>query len=268
MNKVKIFISDLDNTLFEACTNNIQEDDRQTVVKWKDSGNQFWVATGRGPDTLDMLAKKGIAPDTLVFSAGGGYRIGAKPPVYRGMFTDREAESVFNMLKTQFPEICYFLDVCNSDQAYFDGPQQRWLEHFHSSTMPAYASSDEYLHHSAGTQLLRIFCIAPSEDYLAGLKAAVADRYHGRFLCLHNDKNCADIIPAGNTKWEAVLDAIQIQGFTPDQCAAIGDDEADASMIQGCRIGFAMERGNEKAKKCADYIVPSVAYALDWLEQK
>lgn len=268
MSKTNIFISDLDNTLFEACTNNISEEDCAAIVKWKETGNKFWVATGRGPDTVDMLADKGITPDTLIFSAGGGYRIGCNPPVYRGAIANSVAARVFDLLNNMFSDICYFLDVSGTEERYVDGPEHLWLDHFHSSQMPPHVSAREYLVHSLDTRLMRIFCVAPSEEYLAKLKEAVEDRFHGILLCLHNDANCADIIPASNTKWFAVQETLQKQGFVPGQCAAIGDDEADATMIMGCGIGFAMECGAEKAKASADYIVPSVADALWLLEHQ
>ncbi len=257
----KVLISDLDGTLFEAGTQNVRDSDMQAIRDWRADGNEFWVATGRRNNVRSLLEKQDLFPDTLIYSAGCAYVNCDGRAECRGFFSSLDARSVFDLLSRAFPDICSLLDLFEGNGLYLHGAVERWQNHIHALTMPAFHTADDYLKWP-GAKLMRLFCIAPSEACAEALQRAVRDQFDGRLLCLHRDGCCVDIVPAGCTKWDTAAWLLENRGMHVQQCAAIGDEEADAGMIQNSGTGFAMEKAPEVVKADADHVVSSVAEAI------
>lgn len=264
MGRIKVLISDLDGTLFEAGTQNVRDSDWQAICDWRACGNEFWVATGRRNNVRSLLREKNIVPDVLIYSAGCAYVSGEGKAECRGSISSSDAQAVFDLLSHQFPSVCSLLDLFADDGLYLHGAVELWQRHIHAPMMPAFHSADDYLKRP-GAKLLRLFCIAPSEQDAKDLQRMIRDQFAGRLLCLHTDGACVDILPDGCSKWDTAAWLLEHQELSAQQCAAIGDEEADAGMIQNSGIGFAMQKAPAMVKADADYVVSSVAEAVEIL---
>jgi HAD superfamily hydrolase (TIGR01484 family) len=257
-----VFISDLDNTLFESGTLNLRPEDKRAIEHWKENGNEFWVATGRTSQTFQRLESLGIAPDVLIFSAGAGYMGRDKKIIYRGTIEKETTWKLLHLIETEFPRMNYFLDQTDRTKR-FGGGTREWRQRRRNSSFPL-ESAEAFL--SSGTgELLRVFCTAPDEAYLSSLAVRIAQAFQGRLLCIHTDKCCADILPCSCTKWLAVKEVLEKYHLSPEACAAVGDDEADEEMIIRCGFGFAVRNAVPQVLESADRVVNSVSEAIAYM---
>lgn len=132
--------------------------------------------------------------------------------------------------------------------------------------MPQFNSADDFFGRP-DAKLVRLFCIAPSEEYIEAFQQAVQNLFAGKLLCQHTDAACVDIVPRGCTKWDTAAYILKQKGMDIEECAAIGDEEADAGMIRNSGTGFAMEKAPAGVKADAAHVVSSVAQALTILER-
>lgn len=258
-----IFISDLDGTLFQSGTNRIAEEDLKAVRYWKETGREFWVATGRGKDTRKYLSELGIEPDVLVCSAGAGFVIGGQEAKYCGRIELASAAGIFAFLDRNFPEMDYMLDVTSGRFHYVQKHAGLFEKRFKRQG-ELQKSPYDYAENPEG-DLLRIFCLGPTDDYVNHAGAEIEETFKGQVKCYHTDKLCIDIMPAGCNKWNAIEQVLKIRNSKTENTAAIGDEEADILMLKNCGTGFAMGRADAEVKKAADYVVPSVREAIEIL---
>lgn len=161
----------------------------------------------------------------------------------------------------QFPEICSLLDLFVCDELFLHGEAALWQKHMHADMMPQFHSVDDFLGRP-DAKLLRLFCIAPSEEYIEAFQQAVQTLFAGKLLCQHTDAACVDFVPRCCTKWDTAAYILKQKGMDVEKCAAIGDEEADAGMIRNSGIGFAMEKEPAGVKADAAHVVSSVAQAF------
>ncbi len=86
---------------------------------------------------------------------------------------------------------------------------------------------------------------------------ALDDRFGNRVEVLISDKKVIDITPKGVGKGVALLSVAALFGLSKDEVIAIGDTDADISMIQAAGLGVCMENGTPGTIAAADYIAPS-----------
>ncbi|MEY2442036.1 MAG: D-erythronate 2-dehydrogenase, partial [bacterium] len=60
--------------------------------------------------------------------------------------------------------------------------------------------------------------------------------------------------------WAAALDATRAErlGFTAEQAVGVGDAENDREMLEWAGFGVAVENADERLKRQADMVIPSV----------
>ncbi|MGN1388868.1 MAG: HAD-IIB family hydrolase [Bulleidia sp.] len=258
-----IFISDLDGTLFDAGTNHIRPGDLDAVKAWIQSGNSFWAATGRGLGAKEALKNLGIEPEVMIFSAGTGYQIRTEAPVRIGFLDHGTAEVLLHLLDQKCIGTDYSADTGDHSVRY---ARQRGILKQKASEPPA--QDPLKLLQRTDVQLLRVFCRARSEAEIQKTAQVIEAELGSRVLCMHTDAAAIDIIPAGCSKWTAEKAALDALKISPSECAAIGDQQADADMIRFSGIGFSMSGADEEVRKSADYIVDSVSEAIGILGKR
>ena len=85
-----------------------------------------------------------------------------------------------------------------------------------------------------------------------------------------HDGEGVDLTPKGGGKCSGIREVIARYGIEPEEMAAIGDGNNDASMLAYAGIGIAMGNGTRKALEAADHITGNVwegglAQAIDYL---
>ena len=258
--RVHIFISDLDGTLFDAGTNHIRPEDLDAVKAWIQSGNSFWAATGRGLGAKEALKKMGIEPEVMIFSGGTGYQIRNEAPVRIGFIDHDTAEVLLNLLDQKCIGTDYSPDTGDRSVRY---ARQRGI--LRQKPEEPLAQDPLHLLKRNDVHLLRVFCRARSEEEIQKTAAVIREELGDRVLCMHTDTASIDIIPSGCSKWKAEKAVLDVLKISPSACAAIGDQQADADMIRCSGIGFSMSAADAEVRKSADYIVDSVAEAIEIL---
>lgn len=261
--RVHIFISDLDGTLFDAGTNHIRPEDLDAVKAWIQSGNSFWAATGRGLGAKEALKKMGIEPEVMIFSAGTGYQIGNEAPVRIGFIDHDTASVLLHLLDQKCIGTDYSADTGDRSVRY---ARQRGI----LKQKPDEPLSQDPLNllKRNDVHLLKVFCRAGSEAEIQKTAQVIEAELGSQVLCMHTDAAAIDIIPAGCSKWTAEKAALDALKISPSECAAIGDQQADADMIRFSGIGFSMSGAEEEVRKSADYITDSVSEAIEILRNR
>ncbi len=263
---IKYFVSDLDGTLLYG-RSGIRNEDKEAIQKNVEKGMHLWIATGRGYDAYETLKRCEIYPEEMVCSSGAVLCDQNKNVRYISVIDREDARHLFNLLDTRFQELDYSLDI-NSDAHRFvrldSGNLLRHLPDFPTQGTSPIHSFFDY----PDIKLMRLFCVSYSNEYCAEVKKVVEEEFEGRLKALKTDTNCIDIIPSNCGKWHGVQTLLQEKGIDPQEVASIGDQDTDIEMIKNCGIGFAMSTADKHVQESADYVVQSVAEALEILEEK
>jgi Cof subfamily protein (haloacid dehalogenase superfamily) len=81
-----------------------------------------------------------------------------------------------------------------------------------------------------------------------------------RHLVMNNTNNegaFLEIMTPGNSKWRALSQLIETEGFIPEEVICIGDEVNDLEMIRHAGLGVAMGNAIPAVKAVADYITRS-----------
>lgn len=260
--RVEVIVLDLDGTLFANGTCEYKSPENEDAVKrWKKSGKQLWIATGRGADTFFKLQSMGIYADVMICSCGAGYIVDDQKVKYTYEITDDISKRLFDYLKKNFPDLDYFLDVSPSDHHYGYSGGYHMKRHMKSEF--DLCEPNRYL--DGNHKLLRLFCVGPDNAYVDHVAEMINHDFSGELHGFRTDQNCIDILNVNCSKGHQLKNLMQITGRKKEEFAAVGDEAADVTLIMEAGIGIAMEDGSEKLIKKADMTVKSVADAIDFL---
>lgn len=260
--EITTLICDLDGTLLESGTCNLKAEDASALKRWKDSGRQLWIATGRGIYTKDQLHKMNIDPGIMVCSSGAVILYGSQDPVYQGAIS-ADAFHAFETWSLQsFPRLDYFLDIAESNERYAKMDNGIMQQHFKNRDLKVNPLSAFDFNKG---KLLRIFCKGPSEAYVAKAAEALNTAFAGILQSYETDICCMDVLAAGVNKWNSLSAAMKVCHTDSCHFAAIGDSESDLDMIRSCRIGFTMKESVAAKMYSKAISVSAVSQAIQYL---
>lgn len=258
MNKINYFVFDLDGTIL--FNNKIEDDNVQAILNWQKQGNTFLVATGRGADVFDLLARYKLHPTYVVCSSGAAIATSSKDIEYISVIDKSLAKELFNYLDTYFSQLDYHLDTTQGSKRYgviSNGNMQRHIPDFKAEI----TNRDEFFNDDC--TLLRLFAVGESNEYCYEVKKGIEEKFKGTLAAIKTDNNCLDILPSNCGKWSALQRLFKQYNINVKQVAYIGDQDTDIESIVNCGIGFCMSSAFDNVKQIADYIVDNGYEAIE-----
>lgn len=253
--KYNIFLSDFDGTLVRG-DGTVSEKNKQAIAKYRAAGGVFTVVTGRALSSiLPRLKELGLTDGLAVAFQGAVIAdAGTGKVIKAGGFSQEGAIRAIRALEAENHHIhIYTVDkfYCNRD----DEPLHVYER---ICGIKAEVVEDEPLSRMVereGLKIIKVLAMVEKEerDALAErLRKALGKDY---YVTLSADF-LVEIMPAGESKANAVDFLSEHYGVPIEQVAAIGDNFNDLPMILRAGGKFAVESGENELKKRAT-VVPA-----------
>ncbi len=248
--KYKLFVSDFDGTLVRS-DGTLSKKNIEAIGRYREAGGIFAVCTGRMlPSILPRARELGLTEGLLVaFQGATVCDLATEKLLLDKGFGREDALRVLRLLEARDLHIHMYTvyDLyCNR--------RDRWLAQYETICgVKANVVTDEPLSAVAEREDLRIVktlaVVAPSES--AALCAQLQEALGERFFVTTSAPTLVEIMPADQTKGEAVKFLSRYYGIAREEIAAIGDQWNDLPMIQAAGGKFTVKNGVAELKKYA-----------------
>ncbi|WP_449539825.1 HAD family hydrolase [Ferdinandcohnia sp. Marseille-Q9671] len=253
---IKLIVSDLDGTLLQE-DNTVKPKDAKALNQALQSGLQISIATGR-MDTEIKEVLKSIGQKFHRISQNGAFASTIdEKSIFSRTFSSEIAERIYQkVLDPRFVTI-----VCNYDTN-FTHENNEYVEDIQKRMFHPIIIDGEI-----GTKFNEI---KPSKITLIGLENdifAIHQKLSNEFMdeidLYISEKHVLDIMPKQISKGNAIKKLLEDLSLNPDEIACIGDSFNDIPMFQLTPYSYVMSHAHELVKKEANYIVDSVAEAVE-----
>ena len=238
---MKYIFFDIDNTLIShKGSPHVPPETREAVNLLRKAGHIPAIATGRGA-FLSMTTAKDFGITDLVCSGGAQIIVNGQE-IHRAYFPDEHVYS-FRETAEKFPTLTAAID-------------DRYLY-----AAEAFRPFFEYFNAQAGYNCIRpmselarvIICyiMIPPETLTPEHGLFFAPPAGVRLELMHQftEARCAD-----SSKWSGIERYIAHVGGSLDDVVVFGDGPNDSEMIANAKIGVAVGRSSESARRAADYV--------------
>lgn len=215
---IKLVATDYDGT-FRVLPNQTAVNKR-TAAKWRQRGNLFGFVTGRGTDFIEMMKKDGIGYDFLILYNGA-------------IITDKDGKIIYES----------FL----SDEAF------KILEE-ECSKIPECEKYDRY---REGVDKRLYYALFPTEQLTVKVAEELNRKYGDMLNAAANGRNL-NVMTAGESKKNGIVNLCRLLNISTDEVAVIGDDYNDMDMLEYFK-GYAVINAKPAVKKVTPHKVFSVS---------
>ena len=257
---MKLFISDLDGTLYPKTNKEIQlERNVQAVKKWIEQGNKFAVATARGIHHYSYLHH------ILGFDVNFIGCNGAATKLENG-------EEIIKSMPCQiFIDLCKFVLENNINASVATGYKDEWV----------WSSKDRYpigmnifkpgveesiqtidfneMNPNVGLDRIQIFV---PENELIELRTKI-EAMNLPAIITTSDTNLIDIGPLNSSKGISIHELCNRYDIDMNDIISIGDSENDVPMFKVSNTSYCIEYASDEVKSHATYVVSSVEEAIE-----
>ncbi|WP_453997311.1 HAD family hydrolase [Bacillus nitroreducens] len=255
---IKLIVSDLDGTLLQE-DNTVRPEDAKALQTALEEGLQVSIATGRMDNEIKEVIKA-IGPKFHRISQNGAFAsTHEEKSIFSRTFTTEVAESIYHqVLDPKFVTIVCSFDTnyTHENNEYVEDVQKRM---FHPIIIDP----------EIGTKLREI---KPSKITLIGFENDIIESYEklarefkDEIDLFISEKHVLDIMPKQISKGNAIKKLLEELSLQPEEIACIGDSYNDIPMFQLTPYSFAMSTAHEDVKKEANYVVHSVAEAVEFV---
>lgn len=258
---MKLFVSDLDGTLYPPNVTDSGEENRAAIRRWRKAGNVFAVATARIHQSYPKVVKDlGFAVDYL---GGNGAEL---------IFSDQTR--IFRTLKASvFLELAAWLKREGIDATIKANCEGQWISsdrnhypysHPQQVRMSLKQSKTlEEMSLSAEAEIVNLgILIHP--DQRDQVKEALRQRWQDQLQIVSSDVDNLDLIRPDCSKASALALLAQRYAVPLNEVIVIGDSENDVAMFEAVQRSYCMAPAEAAVKAKATRIVSSVAQALAW----
>ena len=255
---IKLIVSDLDGTLLQE-DNSVKSEDAKALTKAAQDGLQISIATGR-MDTEIKEVLKSIGQNFHRISQNGAFASTIdERSIFSRTFTPEIAEKIYKkVLNPNFVTIVcsYDTNFTHENNEYVEGVQKRM---FHPIIIDPEIST-------------KFNEIKPSKITLIGfendiieMRETLSKDYSDDIDLFISETHVLDIMPKQISKGSAIKKLLEDLSLKPEEIACIGDSFNDIPMFRLTPYSFAMETAHEEVKKEANFVVQSVAEAVEMI---
>ena len=248
----KAVFFDIDGTLIDAMSNHLLLTDRvaKAINNLKAAGHYVFIASGRPLDFID--------PKIANFGFDGFVLMNGAVVVINGevIFAEEIDHRVVE-------DVCKFCDANDTEYIFESHPKVYLSKDFKSSEL-FFANLDinilkfvrDFKIGNFPTYKMEFLTNRPDagEIYYKLLQTPTLTGINDPFHC-----DNLELYARKNSKASGILHALEHLGIDINNSYAFGDGLNDIEMIQTVGCGMAMGNGNEKLKRLAKHVLPSVA---------
>lgn len=253
-------VSDMDGTLLLHGAQSLDRRSIRVLQRLQEHGIRFVAASGRQWYNVQNLCQQLHQPLSMIVENGAMTVLDGKvvskhcfaPELVREMMTAmqqcRSAELLFSGERS-----CY---ICPKTDWYLD-LVVNVVKNRTTVVADPFAIEDE---------LVKISMWLP--EGTASIFDSWRERFGDRAHVVTSGNGWLDMVPKGVNKGTALREIMEYYQLRPEECMVFGDNYNDIEMLTMVPHSYAMEEGEERAKRAAQYTTPLVAQTLEeWLEE-
>ena len=251
--------SDIDGTLIfhsngsytEIAETYFKEEDMAAIAAWQAKGRFFGYCTGRPPATVFGLLPDGMEPDFYIACNGAVILDRNRNIIYESVIKADDIRKLFERYKNSFQLSAFYTD--SRDTLY------RIMETQRNDVKQVVVHSLDDIRDR------KLYCLAMffGDNEEAASVCADINRDCPTLSAFQN-KNVVDVMCKGCSKGDGIL---RIKKYLQaDVMAGIGDSYNDLPMLLEAQPSFTFHSSPEDIRRQTDYVVDSVAEAMEILD--
>ncbi|MGL4623762.1 MAG: HAD-IIB family hydrolase [Culicoidibacterales bacterium] len=256
---VKYFICDLDGTLIR--NRQVSAADKAAIAQFIAAGGEFIIATGRADFEIENFAKfENIGPVSYRISCNGAViRTADGELVFHQRLSDQASqlmrrelellEGRFSIVEASDVDWVYYHGTIDEDDIYKDN--HTWED-------------TDVVHHFGETIFPIKYFIQGDSGAIQHIVTTIQHEMPQEFE-IFNDIHEVNVGPKHISKGTAVEHFLTSNGIKAEEIAVIGDAANDIAMFGTTPNSFTFHHASEAVQQHANYIVDSVAEALEQL---
>jgi len=245
-NKIKVVITDIDQTLFSHQSKSVPESAVKAIATLQAKGIKVFLCSGRNQY---LIGKSGvlnfIKPDGAITMNGANVIIDGKI-IYRYPLPESEVDMLIKFSK----RLKFGLTLIEENEGHINYVDDRVIS-AHDKYGTRFPQPRAYPDHYDRVVYQAIaFCDELDESlFLPHLKLCKSARW---------DEYAVDIMPKDSDKSKGILAVCEYYGWGPENVMCLGDALNDVEMLSIAGISVAMGNAKSEAKAISDYVTDDI----------
>ncbi len=247
---IKLVITDVDGTLLQEGTSNLNPEYFTVIRELQKKGIRFVAASGRGYDSL-ANAFAPIKDEITLMAENGGYIVKHGEDLYTGAFNEEQMQAAFAYMRSA-NEVFHFASTTKGAIADMRNDE------FVSYMEKGYGIKLRYTQDVTNMELpvlkAAVYCNRDAQHEAEKAKEILADQH---LNIMATGDHWVDMVPGDVSKGHGLNILQQLWGITPEETMAFGDNDNDIPMLQEAGRSYAVADARETVKKAADQVIGS-----------
>lgn len=256
---IKLFVTDLDNTLFND-DKRINPEDRQAIRDLMAAGVHICLASGRMDKELIQVMQQ---------LNGSFHRISQNGAFIYTNEDECLLSAAFkgDLARQLYEEAAPFglAGFINVEDRMMIPAKTEAVKTIESRMFFPFEVHPGVLDEIGKTIQPSKLCFIGEIEKIKLLESTVREKFAGRLDTFISDKDCIDLMPPNISKGAGLQLLLDKLGLHPEESACIGDSYNDISMLRCTPHSFAMSNADKAVQKEASYVADSVAEAARWV---
>ena len=258
---IKLFISDLDNTLFDH-EKQIRPEDQSALHALMDAGLEIGLASGRMDFEIVQVMNQLHGRFHRISQNGAFIYTKEGECLQRVAFSGKISKQIYEAAQS-FGLICF---VSEENEMFVNEKTDKALAIEERMKLSLHLRPQ--LPEEMGESLFPSkLCFFGDIKDLKRLDQHIHQLFPSQVDSFISDKDCLDFMPPGISKGNALKKLAEKLGLKPEEIATIGDSFNDVSMLEFTPHSFAMNHAPSEVKQKAKHSVSSVHEACKWVLQ-
>lgn len=246
---IKLVVSDIDGTLIEEGTSQINPEYFEVIHELRKKGIQFVAASGRQYASMRHVFEP--VAEEMIFVSENGTNLIQNDKVSASIFMDSEISAEVIRYARQIPNCDIML--CTPDMQYLEQPNEKllnWLLYGYHSQAKVIDDLMEQIHQVNKISFYR-------EGGASAIGPQVIERFGTDLDVAVSGSAWIDIMERGTNKGTAVKKLQQRLRIYPEETIVFGDNCNDLSMFECADETYAVETAHQELIAAARHVIPS-----------
>lgn len=249
---IKLFISDLDNTLFDD-EKQIRPEDQDALHELMDAGLEIGLASGRMDFELVQVMNQLQGRFHRISQNGAFIYTKEGKCLQKVTFPGKISSQIYKVAQS-FGLVCF---VSEENEMFVAQKTDKALAVEERMKLSLHLRPQ--LAEEMGKNLFPSkLCFFGDPKDLNRLDQHIHQQFPSQVDSFISDKDCLDFMPPGISKGNALKMLAEELGLKPEEIATAGDSFNDVSMLEFTPHSFAMSHAPQEVKQHAGHIVSSV----------
>lgn len=243
---IKLIATDVDGTLVEEGSPNLNPEFYDVILKLKERGILFAAASGRQYASIYRLFEP-VADQMIFIAENGGYVVCRGRQIECKALDRSDFEEVVHFIRRQ--KDCFIL-VNDPDQAYTESRDTEFIQWLLGGYKAQLQQVEDVTALNTPIVKTALYCKGDA----AAMAAAMKERFGDRVNIMASGQHWVDVVRADVDKGAALARIQQLMGIKKEETMAFGDNNNDIGMLLCAGESYAVANAREEAKRAARHI--------------